>query len=102
MYAVLDPRVTMLKDLRDAEWPVATSPLERERSPEAARRAAQWPTWQMDRSWPDRSAARLPAPLVDDGRLRNLRDFLPLLLSGAGVLALVVVIAVALLLPHVG
>ena len=87
MYAVLDPRISLLKDLRDGE---------------SARREAQWPTWQTDRSWPDRPARRLPIQLADNDEVRHLRDYFPLVLSAAGVLALVVAIAAALLLSHFG
>jgi hypothetical protein len=87
MYALIDPRITLLRDLRDGE---------------SARREAQWPTWQRDRSWPDRSARCLPVQPLDDDQVRHLRDYFPLVLSATGLLALIAVIAVALLLPHVG
>jgi hypothetical protein len=87
MYALLDPRITLLKDLRDGE---------------SARREAQWPTWQADRSWPARAARRLPVQPLDDDQVRQLRDYFPLVLSATGLLALIVAIAVALLVPHLG
>jgi hypothetical protein len=87
MYAVLDPRIALLKDLRDGE---------------SARRGAQWATWQTDRSWPHQSAKRLPIQAVGDDEVRHMRDYFPLVLSATGLLALIVAIAVAFLLPHVG
>lgn len=39
----------------------ATTSWELRRHREAARRLAEWPTWQMDRSWPNR-------PLIGDQR----------------------------------
>jgi hypothetical protein len=87
MYAVLDPRIALLRDLRDGE---------------SARREAQWPTWQTDRSWPERSARRLPIQAAADDEVRHMRDYFPLVLSATGLLALIVAIAGALLLPHIG
>jgi len=92
MYAVLDPRITLLKGLRNGT----------ERNPESARREAQWPTWQMDRSWPERSARRSAIQPADDDEVQHLRDYFPLVLSATGLLALIVVIAVALLVRHIG
>jgi hypothetical protein len=61
MYAVFDPRVSALNDLREAQWPVPSSPYRHDAHRETARRESQWATWQMDRSWPDRSHLRRPA-----------------------------------------
>ena len=91
MYAVLDPRITLLNSLRDAQWPVPTSRLDRDNARETARRKAQWPTWQMDRSRPDRSA---PIDCAEDSG--SQREGLPVVLRGAGFLVLIVV-AVAML-----
>lgn len=49
MNAVFDPRIGLLKELRDAH---------------SARRDAQWSTWQMDRSWSERVAVRTPIERV--------------------------------------
>jgi hypothetical protein len=58
MYAVFDPRVKLVNDLRSGQWPVATSAPKRDCKQEALRRESQWGTWQMDRSWPERFAVR--------------------------------------------
>jgi hypothetical protein len=50
MFAVCDPRVNILNDLRAAR----------------TRREAQWATWQMDRSWAQRWAAPTPLERVLD------------------------------------
>src|SRR5580692_4387124 len=58
MYAVFDPRVALLAELRRA-------------NPGAERRAAQWPTWQSDRSWPAPSPARIAIERLSVGELRR-------------------------------
>ena len=82
MYAVLDPRVTLLNELRNAHY---------ERSHEAIRREAQWPTWQTDRSWPDAAAVRMPVDRAS--RTAAPHDSLPWTLGAAGFLALGIIAA---------
>ena len=86
MYAVVDPRVALLNDLHWARCPVPTSQPLRGHLQGRARRVAQWPTWQMDRSWPQRSPARLTVECVSVGAGR--RSALPWTLGAAGFLAL--------------
>jgi hypothetical protein len=86
MHAIVDPRVALLNDLHWARCPVPTSQPLRERLPGRARRMAQWPTWQMDRSWPARSPARLTVECLSVGAPR--RASLPWTLGAAGFLAL--------------
>jgi hypothetical protein len=86
MYALVVPRIALLNDLHWARCPVPTSQPMRDRNPGRARREAQWPTWQMDRSWPQRSAARVNIECVSVGAAR--RKSLPWTLSAAGFVAL--------------
>src|SRR5580658_7761324 len=86
MYAVVDPRVALLNDLHWARGPAPASQPMRDRSPGAVRREAQWPTWQMDRSWPERSPARISIECVSVGAPRQIRR--PWTLGAAGFLAL--------------
>lgn len=86
MYAVVDPRVALLNELHWARCPVPSAQVMRDRSPGAIRREAQWPTWQMDRSWPSRSAARTTIECMPVGAAR--RHGLPWTLGAAGFLAL--------------
>ena len=86
MYAVLDSRVSLLRELREC-------------NPGARRRQAQWPTWQQDRSWPERVAARaIPRP--KDRKGLRAWDRLTLALWGVGALASVFVMTVVVLLSH--
>lgn len=91
MYAVVDPRVALLNDLHWARCPAPTSQRMPVRNPGAARREAQWPTWQMDRSWPQRSAVRTNIECVSVGASR--RSGLPWTLGAAGFLALAIAAA---------
>lgn len=86
MHAVVDPRVALLNDLHWARCPVPTSQPLRGYLPGSARRVAQWPTWQMDRSWPQRSPARLTVECLSVGAARP--KSLPWTLGAAGFLAL--------------
>jgi hypothetical protein len=73
MFAVYDPRVSALNDLRAAR----------------TRREAQWATWQMDRSWPHRWGAPTPIERVLD-RAPQRKD-LPWIFASALFVALGVV-----------
>jgi hypothetical protein len=82
MYAVIDPRVALLNELRRA-------------NPGTERRMAQWPTWQADRSWPGRAPARIAierlpvSELRRDGRQWNIAvaAFMALGVVATGLLA---------------
>ena len=91
MYAVVDPRVALLNALHGPPRLVPISPQKRDLTLERARREAQWPTWQMDRSWPDRMAARTTIERASVSAVR--RASLPWTLGAAGFLALGVVAA---------
>ena len=70
MFAVCDPRVNILNDLRAAR----------------TRREAQWATWQMDRSWPAQSPVRMTVECMSVGAARA--KSLPWTLGAAGFMAL--------------
>jgi hypothetical protein len=89
MYAVFDPRVTLLKDLRDGQWPVPTSVPGLDCKRERLRRESQWGTWQMDRSWPERSSVQTIQEGLSDGEER--RNTLSWTLVAAGFLAVGIV-----------
>lgn len=86
MYAVVDPRIALVNDLHWARCPDPTSQPMGDRSPGSPRRAAQWPTWHMDRSWPQRSSARVSIECVSVAAARPNSP--PWTLSAAGFLAL--------------
>jgi hypothetical protein len=91
MYTVFDPRVSLLKDLQAGQWPVPVAQPSRDPDRETARRDAQWATWQMDRSWPERSGMRTTGegrPVAD---IR--RNGLPWILCAAGFVAVGIVAA---------
>ena len=75
MYAAFDPRITLLQDLREGLWPVPSS-------------------------LPERSVWPLQVGNVENDEVRYARDLLPLALSVAGLLTLIVAIAVAVLLRN--
>ncbi|HEY6456253.1 MAG TPA: hypothetical protein VIY90_13350 [Steroidobacteraceae bacterium] len=77
MYAEIDPRVTLLKDLREGR--------------ETARRSADWGTRQLDRSWPERSMGRPAVEHTPVGEVR--RESLSWMLVAAGLLATGIVVA---------
>jgi hypothetical protein len=88
---VFDPRVTVLKDLRDEHGPFPLARPNCEPFRETARREAQWATWQMDRSWPDWSTSRArgePMPVAEVGH-----NGLPWTLCAAGFVAVGIVAA---------
>ncbi|HTC52827.1 MAG TPA: hypothetical protein VK700_12900 [Steroidobacteraceae bacterium] len=91
MYAVFDPRVGLVNDLRNGQWPVPTSMPRRHYKQEALRRGSQWGTWQMDRSWPERSVVRAIHGGLSDRERR--RSSLPWTLVAAGFLAVGIVAA---------
>jgi hypothetical protein len=86
MYAVVDPRVALLNELHWARCPVPSVQVMRDRSAGAIRREAQWPTWQMDRSGPARTAVRTTIECLPVAAAR--RTGLPWTLGTAGFLAL--------------
>jgi hypothetical protein len=91
MHAVFDPRITLLKELRGGEWPVPIARQKREPNPETVRREAEWPTWQMDRSWPEGSATRMSIEHTPVSEAP--RTGLAWVLGAAGFLALGIVVA---------
>jgi hypothetical protein len=89
MFAVFDPRINLLNDLRAGEWPVPRGLSPRDASQERARREAQWPTWQMDR--PSLEGWRAPGPVEDQEASGSERKDLSWVLASALFVALGVV-----------
>jgi hypothetical protein len=72
MDASIDPRIALLNDSRDARSSIANASAALT-ARAARRREAQWPTWQMDRSWPDGLLPLVRTHLEQDPRVKRAR-----------------------------
>jgi hypothetical protein len=85
----------VLNDLRDAQWSLRTSLRDRDRHAASVRGEAEWPIWQMDGSWFNRSVRPVPDSYLD-GRPARIQQSSPAVLSLAALVALFAVTAAVL------